>query len=131
MTSHIQPRDAGITRNFKLYYRKNQVGHFLDCIELEKEMKVNVRRHCASSVPRNNTIDECQELSRQIEKLSEDSPISEEEFIDGDQLETSRPMEVDEIVHFPILKLMRKVRTKIMWWRQSLPKDAPIAMKTL
>ena len=43
MTAYLQPCDAGIIRNFKLYYRQRQVRHVLECIELEKEMKVNVK----------------------------------------------------------------------------------------
>ena len=43
MTAYLQPCDVGIIRNFKLYYRQRQVRHFLECIELEKEMKVKVK----------------------------------------------------------------------------------------
>ena len=67
------------------------------------------------AVPCNNTIDEeWQELSSQIEKLPEDSPISAEEFIDIDlHLETSRPMEVDEIVDFVVSPVHSMPNTEV------------------
>ena len=43
MTSHLQPNDAGIIRNFKLYYRKGQTKHFLRAIEDNKPMSINLR----------------------------------------------------------------------------------------
>ena len=43
MTSHLQPNDAGIIRNFKLYYRKGLTKHFLRAIEDDKPMSINLR----------------------------------------------------------------------------------------
>ena len=43
MTSHLQSNDAGIIRNFKLYYRKGQTKHFLRAIEDDKPMSINLR----------------------------------------------------------------------------------------
>jgi hypothetical protein len=42
-TSHIQPMDAGIIRNFKAYYRNLTVLHFLDCIERNEDQAISVR----------------------------------------------------------------------------------------
>ena len=43
MTSHLQPNDAEIIRNFKLYYRKGLTKHFLRAIEDDKPMSINLR----------------------------------------------------------------------------------------
>ena len=43
MTSHLQPSDAGIIRNFKFYYRKGLTKHFLRAIEDDKPMSINLR----------------------------------------------------------------------------------------
>ena len=42
MTSHLQPNDAGVIRNFKLYYRKGLTIHFLRAIEDDKPMSINL-----------------------------------------------------------------------------------------
>lgn len=46
-TSHIQPMDAGIIRNFKLYYRKHHVRHLVRCVDEEKECVINIREAIA------------------------------------------------------------------------------------
>ena len=43
MTSHLRPNDAGIIRNFKLYYRKGLTKHFLRAIEDDKPLSINLR----------------------------------------------------------------------------------------
>ena len=42
-TAHLQPNDAGIIRNFKLYYRKGLTKHFLQSIENDQPMAINLR----------------------------------------------------------------------------------------
>ena len=42
-TSHIQPMDPGIIRNFKLHCRKLQTRHYIRCVESEEPLKIDVR----------------------------------------------------------------------------------------
>ena len=43
-TSHLQPLDAGIIQNFKVKYRKLLVRHFIDCIDSQRTMTVDVKQ---------------------------------------------------------------------------------------
>lgn len=41
-TSHLQPLDQGIIRNFKSFYRTEVIDHILDAIEQSTDMKINI-----------------------------------------------------------------------------------------
>ena len=43
LTSHLQPNDAGIIRNVKLYYQKGLTKHFPRAIQDDKPMSINLR----------------------------------------------------------------------------------------
>ena len=43
LTAHLQPMDAGIIRNFKLYYRKGLVRHFIEAAEADKPLDINLK----------------------------------------------------------------------------------------
>jgi len=42
-TSHIQPMDAGIIRNFKCHYKKLLCSHFLSCIEENRKQTIDMK----------------------------------------------------------------------------------------
>jgi len=42
LTAHLQPNDDGIIPNFKLYYREGLTKHFLQAIENDKTMAINL-----------------------------------------------------------------------------------------
>ena len=42
-TTHLQPKDTGIIRNFKLYNRKELTKHFFQALENDQPMTINLR----------------------------------------------------------------------------------------
>lgn len=43
-TSHLQPLDAGIIQNFKLFYRKLLIRHYIQCLDAKKPMLIDVKQ---------------------------------------------------------------------------------------
>ncbi|XP_067649102.1 jerky protein homolog-like [Haliotis asinina] len=43
-TSHIQPRDAGIIRTFKAYYKRSLVRHYITCAEEGRDQTLTLRQ---------------------------------------------------------------------------------------
>lgn len=42
-TSHLEPLDAGIIQNFKVFYRKQLVFYLVDCMQSQQPMTIDLR----------------------------------------------------------------------------------------
>ncbi|ELU11777.1 hypothetical protein CAPTEDRAFT_60213, partial [Capitella teleta] len=76
-TSHIQPMDAGIIRNFKLFYRQQHVRHLVRSWgSVKRETISNCWRHTGlTSQPLNDTLDSESSVREDIAELTSQLPI--------------------------------------------------------
>ena len=128
-TAHIQPMDAGIIRNFKLYYHRLLTNHFMECLDNDQPMAINVRfalrfisqawgfvkpqtivncwRHVQIMPTTTALPDEAEDdlpltqLTELLSKLPVDLPImSADAYVDIDKVtETGEALSDSEIIH--------------------------------
>uniref|UniRef100_UPI00358F3611 tigger transposable element-derived protein 6-like n=1 Tax=Myxine glutinosa TaxID=7769 RepID=UPI00358F3611 len=87
-TTHLQPNDAGIIRNFKLQYRKGLTKLFLNAIEDGQPMAVNLRE--ALHLVKDGWMNVKEETIRNCWRYTDILPTSDEERPDGNADEEER-----------------------------------------
>ena len=128
-TAHIQPLDAGIIRNLKLYYRRYQTHHFLECIEKDQPMTVNVRQalrfvHQAWGDVKAKTIANCW---RHVNILpSADKPPTDTDSDSDDDIPLQQLESDDDIPLQQLRNMMAKIPDATMTAEEYIHVDATV-----